>query len=161
MSAWCPVLVVPVPPAGNRYWRNVRGRMVKSREARVYLEGLWQLGSRWRQWKVDAGGDVEVAVAWQRTRNQGDLDNRLKILFDGLNGIGWVDDKQIKAVAATVVAGDADVMSVSWRPQSADGASVVDYLRQRTPVFPELAATLPSPAAGSRAAATGGTPVSL
>lgn len=121
--------------------------MVKSREAKVYLEGLWQLASRWRQWKVAAGEDVEVAVLWLRTRNIGDLDNRLKILFDGLNGIGWVDDKQVKSIAAVVLAGDLDVVRIVWRSRAAGVASVLGYLCQHTPVVPEPAENLPGPAA--------------
>ena len=32
---------------------------------------------------------------------RGDLDNYVKLLMDGLNGVAWQDDKQVKLIIAT------------------------------------------------------------
>ena len=32
---------------------------------------------------------------------RGDLDNYVKLLMDGLNGVAWQDDKQVKIIIAT------------------------------------------------------------
>jgi len=42
-------------------------------------------------------GDLAVIAAFY-TGGQGDIDNLLKSLLDGLNGVAWEDDRQVKAV---------------------------------------------------------------
>ena len=85
---------LPYPPSSNRYWRNFRGRMVKSTDARRYdaeVKALARLAGVFDPIE----GPVSVRVDIYRARAMGDLDNRAKVLLDALQGIAYVDDKQI------------------------------------------------------------------
>jgi crossover junction endodeoxyribonuclease RusA len=84
---------MPYPPLANRYWRNFRGRMVLSPEAREYraraaYDALSQ-GIR----PID--GPVAVIVDVYRPRRRGDLDGALKCLLDTLQGVAYENDAQI------------------------------------------------------------------
>lgn len=85
-------LVLPEPPSANRYYRNFRGRMVRSADARAYVAQVATL-TRGCQWY--ATGAVRVTLHWYRSRKAGDLDNRAKVALDALNGLLWTDDRQI------------------------------------------------------------------
>lgn len=95
-------LIIPEPPSANRYWRHTArgGRAItyKSAKAKQYqsevrtramLAGLQPLN-----------GPVEVHLVWYRKARRGDLDNRLKVIFDALQGAAYVDDSQIVAITA-------------------------------------------------------------
>lgn len=92
------IVVLPYPPSANRYWRNVNGRTLVSREAKAYKEEAGWIA------KVDGvepvKGDVVVKIAVHRPQRRGDLDNTLKVLLDALNGIAWQDDNQIVRIEA-------------------------------------------------------------
>lgn len=87
------ILELPYPPSANRYWRNYRGRMVKSDEARKY-----QTGAGWCARAAGAqliDGDVALELRLFRPQRRGDLDNRIKAVLDALNGVLYKDDKQV------------------------------------------------------------------
>lgn len=90
----------PLPPSANRYWRTYRGRPVVSDEARRYKQTLAMLA------KVDQvqplTGPVAVTVAVFRARKTGDLDNRLKVLLDAMQGLFYINDAQICELHATL-----------------------------------------------------------
>ncbi len=96
-------LVLPYPPTANLYWRNFRGRIVKSSDARKFAH---EVARRC----VDSGlrlgapafpvGFVRVSIAVYRPRKIGDLDNTLKVLLDALRGLVFTDDKQVVRIAA-------------------------------------------------------------
>lgn len=92
-------VVLPLPPSANRYWRNFHGRMVKSADARQYKETVG-----WLLKEAGVGeimtGPVGVSIEVYRERKTGDLDNRIKVLLDALNGIVWQDDDQVVAIHA-------------------------------------------------------------
>jgi crossover junction endodeoxyribonuclease RusA len=87
------VLNLPYPPSANRYWRVYRGKPVPSKEAVAYKEEV----KRKTSGVVPFPADVKVAlrVNVYRDAMRGDLSNRIKILEDSLNGIAYVDDKQV------------------------------------------------------------------
>lgn len=90
---------LPYPVSANVYWRNFRGRMVKSAEAKNY-----QASAGWLAKAAGVGdpidGDVSFSVRLFRPQRRGDLDNRLKVLIDSLNGIAWNDDSQVVEIHA-------------------------------------------------------------
>ena len=91
-------ITLPPPVSANRYWRNFRGRMVVSAEAKAYKEQV--------AWIARAAGmelltgDVSVTMKVYRPAKRGDIDNAAKILLDSLNGIAYSDDSQIVEIHA-------------------------------------------------------------
>lgn len=92
-------LTLPEPPATNRYWRNFRGRMVVSKDARDY-KAVVGLTCAINGCDQPLDGTVEVTVHWYRKRRAGDLDGRLKVLLDALQGYAYANDSQIVALHA-------------------------------------------------------------
>ena len=86
-------LVLPMAPSANRYWRNFRGITVISEEAKAYKAGAAE--SAKSQGAVVFDCPVSVSVWVYRGRKAGDLDNRLKVVLDALQGICYADDNQI------------------------------------------------------------------
>ena len=126
---WGPV-TLPVPPSANRYWRSWRGRVVRSAEAEAYCYAVGLMTRRYRgtEWPT-RGAAVAVAVRWVRAKAAGDLDNRLKVLLDALQGVLYWDDGQVAELHA--YRDDSDrhhprVDVVAWRVGGvADLATVV------------------------------------
>ncbi len=92
----CPAptrLVLPYPPSTNRYWRIFRGHAVRSAEATAYKAAVHHacLAARVRS----LVGPVALEVRLYRPRKAGDLDNRLKVLLDSLQGHLYADDAQV------------------------------------------------------------------
>lgn len=104
-------VVLPAPPSANRYWRNVRGRMVKSRAARAYASDVW---TKMAGLHTAMNYPVAVEVRWARKHRRGDLDNRLKVVLDSLRGRAWVDDKQVVELHAYRTDEGDDTVTVTW-----------------------------------------------
>jgi len=94
------ILTLPVPPSSNRWWRNVRGRMVKSREAREYQETAATLAVMQRIPLIEKPTEVSVTIRWFREALRGDLDKRYSIMLDALQGIAYENDSQIAEIHA-------------------------------------------------------------
>lgn len=94
-------LVLPTPPSANRYWRvpKALGRPILSREARAYCERVKALAFA-QGARSPLTGDIAVSILWTRERRSGDLDGRLKIVLDALQGAAYVNDSQIVAIEA-------------------------------------------------------------
>jgi Holliday junction resolvase RusA-like endonuclease len=88
--------VLPYPPSANRYWRTFRNRTVVSEEARKY-KALVKV--ELATWPLLAGPVALIAHLY-RPQRSGDLDNRLKVLGDALNGVAWSDDSQVVEIHA-------------------------------------------------------------
>jgi crossover junction endodeoxyribonuclease RusA len=87
------MLILPYPPTANKYWRHARGRTYKSAEAVAYQETVgWQCKALGL---TPERGDICIMLRLYRPQRRGDLDNRIKILLDALNGFIYVDDAQI------------------------------------------------------------------
>lgn len=93
-------LYLPEPPSANRWWRNVRGRMVLSREAREYKARVALFASFGAARVIRAPTTVSVKLIWHRGRKSGDLDKRLGVLLDALQGVAYENDSQITRITA-------------------------------------------------------------
>lgn len=99
-------LVLPEPPSANRWWRKFRNRMVLSDEARTYRDEtvvaacVEQLGCAWRRAVIPAPRPVALAIDWHRRIKSGDLDKRLGVVLDALQGIAYENDSQIVKLIA-------------------------------------------------------------
>lgn len=99
-------ITLPEPPSANRWWRNVNGHMVTSAVAREYKddtvvrECVKQMGRGWKHAKVEKPAEVRVVIDWYRARRAGDLDKRLGVLLDALQGIAYESDAQIVHLTA-------------------------------------------------------------
>jgi crossover junction endodeoxyribonuclease RusA len=99
-------LTLPLPPSSNRYWRTVAyiskktGKPIASTyvsdEAVKYkAEVKNRLGNR-----NPFVSELAVRITVFRARRSGDLDNKIKVLLDALQGIAYVDDNQITELHA-------------------------------------------------------------
>ena len=86
---------LPVPPSSNRWWRKWKNRMVLSDEAREY-KSLVAMAYR----RAEIEGDIAISIDWYRARRSGDLDKRVGILCDALQGIAFATDAQITQLSA-------------------------------------------------------------
>lgn len=105
------MLKLPYPISGNRYWRNFRGRMVRSAAAIEYKDEVAAIATA-------AGlelraGSVAVMMTlcpprpqdWVRREKREplwglgvrriDLDNAQKVALDALQGIAYENDRQV------------------------------------------------------------------
>lgn len=93
-------LTLPEPPSANRWWRHVGSRVLLSREAREYKAHVALLCTAKRLRPITAPTPVRVDVTWFRGRRSGDLDKRLGVLLDALQGTAYESDAQIAALSA-------------------------------------------------------------
>lgn len=90
----------PLPPSANRYWRLAKGRLIVSDEARRYKAAVAML-ARCDGVKL-LSGPVRLTLRVFRARKSGDLDNRIKILGDALQGVFYANDAQVVEIHATL-----------------------------------------------------------
>lgn len=96
-------LMLPYPISVNVYWRSFRGRVVKSKAARDYIDAV--------QWKAKSAGikdpltgKAKVVLKYfpkkpkvskgAEVRSM-DIDNVAKVAIDCLQGIAYLNDNQI------------------------------------------------------------------
>lgn len=99
-------ILIPWPVSTNRYWRNFKGRMVVSKEAVEYKARVATIFGMVGQHKHTGPVSVSMLMHPRMTKSgvaslvRADLDNLLKVIFDGLNGVAWVDDSQVVKLQA-------------------------------------------------------------
>jgi crossover junction endodeoxyribonuclease RusA len=105
-------LMLPYPISANVYWRTtvVRGRVMTyvSPAAKLYKSDAGWLAKSLGVKVLE--GDVSVSyvlypkltAADVASKVRVDLDNALKVLGDALNGVAWIDDKQIVDLHARI-----------------------------------------------------------
>lgn len=93
-------ITLPMPPSANRYWRTtvVKGRAMTfvSEEAKKYRKDVARMATL----NTLIYSEVAVTLRVFRPQRSGDLDNKLKCLFDALKGVVYADDKQIVEIHA-------------------------------------------------------------
>lgn len=89
------MIQLPWPPSVNRYWRNIKGRTLVSKEARDYKALVKILALTWK--RPCLTGRLSVSIqAYPPDRRRRDLDNIFKAIADSLQDAGlFVDDSQI------------------------------------------------------------------
>lgn len=120
---------IPVAPAANRYWRT---RVATTRMGKRYVQTYVSPEARrykilvWNQLKAAKipvlEGPVAVSIWWIRTARRGDLDGRLKVALDALNGVAWQDDRQVVELHAHVLDGSQNEMTVMVAPPASSGS---------------------------------------
>jgi len=102
------LLELPYPVANNVYYRHFNGRTVLSSAGKQFKqEAAWI--AKAAGVKV-LSGDIEMTVIYHPKMNKDgsasktrqDLDGILKGLCDSLNGVAYVDDKQLVRLIAEV-----------------------------------------------------------
>lgn len=101
-------LTLPEPPSANRIWRNGRGRTYTSQAARDFKAAVYAACMMAGITKpvFSAHSQVKLTMTWYRQRKAGDLSNRIKVVEDALNGLVWVDDKQVAELHVRRVDGE-------------------------------------------------------
>ena len=107
----------PVPKARAR-------TVVKDGKARTYTPARTRNFERlialsWRGPRGFAGAvKVTIRIIEGKGAHPMDIDNGIKSILDGLNGVAWVDDRQVIAIDANIIRGDArpglDVLVEGW-----------------------------------------------
>ena len=110
----------PVPKQRPRTGRN--GRIYTPKKSRSYEETVGWAGKQ--VFKNPYDGPVQLQVNVYLSAPGGDLDNYVKSIQDGLNGIAWRDDRQVTRLKAGLFV----------RPGVRERAEVViQELRNETP----------------------------
>lgn len=86
---------VPVAPPANMRWRTGRnGQQYVNPEHKIYEEAL---GWRLKEARVrPVAEDVGIGIYWHMKDRRRDLDSILKTLFDGMQNIAYLNDRQIR-----------------------------------------------------------------
>jgi Holliday junction resolvase RusA-like endonuclease len=86
------LLQLPIGPSANRYWRKTKtGRIYVSPEAVAYKETVAKLAGV----RTPFQADVTLMLDVYGMHGGGDVGNRVKVLEDALQGVAYVNDKQV------------------------------------------------------------------
>jgi Holliday junction resolvase RusA-like endonuclease len=101
----------PVPKQRPRLGRN--GNIYTPKNCLEYEKAVGWAARR--LFKTPLDGPVELHVRLYLNSKGGDLDNYIKAICDGLNGVAWLDDSQVERIMASMavnefVAERADVL---------------------------------------------------
>ena len=100
---------LPVPPSANHYWRDRayqprNGKAIvqryRTKAARQFVEDVQALVRGAGYLPIQRPHAVVVRIKWYREARRGDLDNRLKVLLDSLQGVLYENDAQIVGIHA-------------------------------------------------------------
>jgi crossover junction endodeoxyribonuclease RusA len=118
MTGCAVTLTIPYPPSTNRYYRNVAGRTLISREGRVYRDTVVAI-LRAARIKPRTGPLAVHVELYPPDRRKRDVDNALKAINDSLqHGGAFHDDSQIVWLLlerAEVVAGGRVIVRIAER----------------------------------------------
>jgi Holliday junction resolvase RusA-like endonuclease len=91
-------VTLPMPPSTNRLWRMFKGHMVASEEAKSF-----KVSAGWIVRGMQCAmltGPLRVYIDIYREAKRGDLDNKIKIILDSLQGIWFENDAQVVEIHA-------------------------------------------------------------
>lgn len=91
-------LTMHYPPSANRYWRVYRNVVVCSDEANAYKLEVTNLCNQ--RGIEPLAGNLCVSLTVYRPQKSGDLDNRIKVVLDSLQGLAYNNDSQIVEIHA-------------------------------------------------------------
>lgn len=86
------LVTLPYPPLLNHMYVKTRRGMRLSDKAKAFRM-MAQIALRWTEYQFE--GSIAVELHVYRPRKAGDIDGTQKAVFDAMNGLLWVDDKQI------------------------------------------------------------------
>lgn len=87
------ILVLPLPPSTNTIWRKMGNKIVKSADYNDFLD---KVGWKCKEKRIEPiEGEIAAEVTFYFSRKNGDADNRLKALFDSLQGFAYANDSQV------------------------------------------------------------------
>lgn len=109
------MMLLPYPISANRYWRNFRGRMIRSKEAEAYRGEVQEIAAECLTECLQGCTSVRLVLHprmpkdWARrlkkdphavlTLARVDLDNACKVALDALQGIAFNNDRQITSLS--------------------------------------------------------------
>lgn len=109
------MLMLPYPISVNRYWKNFRGRTIRSVEAMAYKEQVAEIASESGMCmhpgcvRVDMLLHPALPKDWEKRQRKDkmwllsvrriDLDNAMKVAIDALQGIAYENDRQITGLS--------------------------------------------------------------
>lgn len=95
-------VVVEGRPVPKERPRVARGRAYTPKATAAYEDTVaWTVKGKYPGLKVDPDGEWRLAVTFMLgDRRRRDLDNLVKAVMDGLNGIVWQDDSQVVTIRA-------------------------------------------------------------
>ena len=104
------------PVSKSRHKTGVRGGKVYHYKDPSNARAQDRVGVYYRQARgpgqpSDGGFGVDV-VFHVKKRQRRDVDNFIKLVFDGLTGVAWLDDSQVTEVHAKMIHGSSDPRSV-------------------------------------------------
>ena len=88
----------PVPKQRPRLGRN--GNIYTPKNCREYEKTVGWAAKRLFKYPIE--GPVELQVRLYLNSKGGDLDNYIKAICDGLNGVAWLDDSQVERIIASI-----------------------------------------------------------
>jgi len=87
---------LPWPPSMNRYWRNVQGRTLISRDGRAYRDDVYaSCAHQIKASRLDGGTGARLRLhitAHPPDKRKRDLDNLLKAPLDAMQHAGVFED---------------------------------------------------------------------
>lgn len=91
-------LILPPPISANRYWRKFQNRMVVSAEAKAYKSEVAAIA--YASGAEMMTGDLSIRLDVFREAKRGDLDNKIKLILDSLQGVIYENDNQVVEIHA-------------------------------------------------------------
>ena len=90
--------------AGSTALASAGGPMIRAAQSGTRAEGLPTISLNWSGYAATSTKKfnyVHAQFVLAEREDRCDVDNLVKLLFDGLTGVAWVDDRQVARVVAS------------------------------------------------------------